>query len=422
VKAQTANRPLPSRATGIGLCAIFIVGIFLRLPAFLFDPPAPLHSLHRLHPQPGFSGVGFDENLYRKYVEALSRTGFASYPDLAEKYVAIQRSLPSAILPPTRFLYIAAAYLCHQSTGADALTSLKIVSSFFSILALLLGTWFAVSMAGWRIGTAVAALLACAPTQIHMSQHALIDGVFAFVAILCLWLLWENLQRPNDWRWLTSYILALALLVVTKENSLFAYIGLLAVLIAAYLLRFGRISRSLLAATFIGPFLGVAILVNLCGSLATAVHIYTLLAGKAAVLPYAVATGDGPWYRYLVDLLLVSPVVLILAIGACFNLRRAGFPSVLTAVFIGASYLVMCNVPFGMNLRYANMWDFPLRFLAATFLASLISRFRWPNLWFGCLVALFCLIDLRQYQLLFVRFGLYELVPEGLLRALRILK
>jgi 4-amino-4-deoxy-L-arabinose transferase-like glycosyltransferase len=416
------TRTPPSATVVAALCSIFIIGIFLRLPPALFVERAPLHFLRSLHPQPGFNGVGFDENLYREYVEALSRIGFSSYPDLAEKYVEIQKSLPSAILPPTRFLYIGSGYLWHQLTGADPLHSLKSVSSLFGILALALAILLAISMGGWRIATAVAALMACAPTQIHMSQHALIDGVFAFVAILCLWLLWQNLQKPDDWRWLVPYTLALALLVLTKENALFAYLGLLASLATTRIFRFAKITRLLLAATFIGPLLGVAILVNLCGSLATTIRIYELLASKAAILPYAIKTGDGPWYRYLVDLLLVSPLTLIAALGAIFTLSRSDFPCTFLAAFIGASYLIMCSVPFGMNLRYANMWDFPLRFLAVTYLANFFASWRKATLCYVLAITLLCCVDLRQYQLLFVRFDLYELVPEGLLRALQILK
>jgi hypothetical protein len=37
-------------------------------------------------------------------------------------------------------------------------------------------------------------------------------------------------------------------------------------------------------------------------------------------------------------------------------------------------------------------------------------------------VGLVCAVELRQYVILFVQFPLYELVPEGLLRALHILK
>ncbi len=139
--------------------------------------------------------------------------------------------------------------------------------------------------------------------------------------MLCLWLLWENLRRPNHWPWLVALGFALALMVLVKENALFAYVGLLGLLALNHWLRFGTITRALLATMFVGPLLGVAILVNLCGSIATTIKIYLLLVSKASVLPYAIATGDGPWYRYLIDLMVMSPVVLILALGAIFALR-----------------------------------------------------------------------------------------------------
>ena len=83
----------------------------------------------------------------------------------------------------------------------------------------------------------------------------------------------------------------------------------------------------------------------------------------------------------------------------------------------------MCNLKYGMNLRYANMWDLPLRVLAFSQLAAMAAPFlRYRNLLFWSGIALLCAIDLRQYIILCVEFPLYELVPEGLLRALKILK
>jgi hypothetical protein len=83
----------------------------------------------------------------------------------------------------------------------------------------------------------------------------------------------------------------------------------------------------------------------------------------------------------------------------------------------------MCNVKYGMNLRYANMWDMPLRFLAVSFLISLFGPTkRYGNIILAVAVAAICAIELRQYIILAVQFPLYELVSEGLLRALRILK
>ena len=156
----------------------------------------------RVYPSSSFHPIGYDERLYQHYVNQLIYGGIMRYPDFAEQYVEQQQNLP-AVLPPTRFLYIFCAYLWHGITGADAFVALHHVSTLFSILLFLTAGAFAWRLSGANIGLAVLALMSCAPTQIHMSQHALIDGFFAFWATLSLWFLWENFRRPNDWRWLT---------------------------------------------------------------------------------------------------------------------------------------------------------------------------------------------------------------------------
>jgi 4-amino-4-deoxy-L-arabinose transferase-like glycosyltransferase len=399
------------------IAILLAVGTFLRLPPFLFSPSS------LIHPAPGYRVIGFDEGIYWQYLNDLSDHGLSSYPEMAEKYVVEQSRTADTVLPPTRFLYIFSGYLWHCLTGQETMMSLRVVSSWFSIFLLLVGTIFAYRAGGPKIGAAVCALMAFAPTQVHMSQHALIDGVFAFWAVTSLWLLWENFQHPNDWRWLLPYGLSLAFMVLTKENAFFAYVALCAVVGVCFWQKYYPIGRFLIATMVIGPLLGLAVLINLCGSLSTTIHIYQLLVSKASVFPYAIKTGDGPWYRYLVDLLLVSPLVLILAWGGIFMLRRSDKIPVLLVTFMAASYLVMANVRYGMNLRYANMWDMPLRYLAVFGLTNVTDRFRTTARWlFPAAIAGLCLFEWHQYLVFFVRYGLYELVTKGLLEALKILK
>ncbi len=408
----------------IALWLVLAVGVFLRLPEPLFfGPGAPLAWLQAAHPKPGFDGVGFDENLYRGYVNSIIRDGLSEYPAIVEHYIEVQKTLTGSILPPMRFLYVFSAYLWHVAFGTEALAALDNVASLFSILGLLLTTVFAWRLKGFACATAVGALMAFAPTQIHMSQHALVDGFFAFWALLNLWLLWENLHSPRNWGWLLPYVFGLALMVTTKENAAFVYVALLVLIVANRWLQWGTVTRELLACMVIGPLLGFVTLVFLAGAIETLVTTYRLSVGKNYQLVYAIMTGDGPWHRYLVDLLLVSPVVLLLAVGAAFRLDRSQKPELFVAIFIAASYLVMCNLKYGMNLRYANMWDMPLRVLAFSQLAALIqpiSRHRIAIMW--ATVAVICAVEMRQYVILFVQYPLYELVSEGLLRALQILK
>ena len=276
----------------------------------------------------------------------------------------MQQNLTGSILPPVRFLYIFSAYLWHQVFGTEALAALHNVASFFSILTLLLATVFAWRLKGpaWALG--VAALMGFAPTQLHMSQHALVDGFFTFWALLALWLLWENLRAPGHWPRLAAYVVRSLLSRHNKRERVLCFRRLAGNLALNRWLQFGVVTRELLLCSIVGPLLGFVVLVFLAGGLETLRTTYQLSVGKNYQLPYAILTGDGPWHRYLVDLLLVSPVVLLLALGAVFRLDRSQKPELFLFVFIAASYLVMCNLKYGMNLRYANMWDMPLRFLA----------------------------------------------------------
>jgi hypothetical protein len=126
---------------------IFVIGIFLRLPPPAFGANSPLHVLAVLHAAPGFNGTGFDEGLYRHYINALSEGGITAYPNLVEGYMQIQKKLPGSILPPTRFLFIFTGYIWHSIFGCETLAGLRQITSLFSCLTLILATLFA-----WRLG------------------------------------------------------------------------------------------------------------------------------------------------------------------------------------------------------------------------------------------------------------------------------
>lgn len=251
----------------------------------------------------------------------------------------------------------------------------------------------------------------------------MIDGFFTFWTLLVLWSLWENLRQPSRTAWLAIYAAALAVLVMTKENAFFVFVALCGLLVANRWLKFGTVTRPLVLVTFGGALLGFVALLFLSGGVAVFVEMYRLLVAKSTVLPYAIMTGDGPWYRYLVDLTLVSPLLILLAAGAAFQIRAQDKALLFLLIFLGCTFAVMASVKFGCNLRYTTIWDMPLRLLAFTQIGLLARRFgrRGPLMLTLATLAL-CAFELRQYFIFCVNSPAYALLFTDLLQATKILK
>ena len=447
-----------------------------RLFVILFSLIATLGVTVRVSDSAAFRRTGFDEVLYRRYVNlmdggeqtagvfqrdhsmkgyrvTLNGSGAATMPGLVDFFLQTQRPADTECeLPPTRFLYIYTSWLWKRvqfgdmppmsmadmgksgatedrSKDADhrdpALASLHRVACLFSILLMLAGGLCAMRMIGRGAGLGVLALMAFDPMQIHFSQHALIDGFFTFWAVMCIWTTWECLKNPKSVGWLAAHAVCLVLMVLTKENAFFVYCALGVAVLANRWLRFGTVTARFLLLSVAAPLLGVTILVALSGGIGPFVEIYRTLVTKAQGLVYAQLTGDGPWYRYLLDLMTISPIVLCLALGALFAIVPRRKELAFLAIFVAASYLIMCNVRYAMNLRYASIWELPLRMCAFAMVWHLCARFGHRQ-WLAATVAIIalCGYEFRQYLILATNpsLPLYELIPNDLLRLVKIIK
>jgi len=393
------------------LIGILLVGIFLRV-----------------WPGTGFQPVGFDEGIYSRYVRIALENGLWNYADVAQGYVKWQGERPDAIVPATRIGFILPAAILVKFTGVNPLVALRWVSMGASILLLLTIPLMARRMesgteANVRVLT-LSALVAVAPLQIHLAQRSLIDGYFAFWAILCAWALWENMQAPRRSGWLLTYGISLLMLVLTKENAAFVFLALVAVSIVFAVARFGRVGWPLVFVSLIGPATAILFLSMLLGGIGEWISFYRSFVAKSATLPYPIKFQDGAWYRYLVDFTLLSPAIVALFFGALFQLRKESKPDIFWAVFLGTSFIGMSSVPFGMSLRFAAYWDVPLRWLATSQL--LLLRARFPRLKMPvvfCALMLFLGgLELFQYWRYFVHGAIYDPVSFELLHASKLIK
>jgi hypothetical protein len=180
----------------------------------------------------------------------------------------------------------------------------------------------------------------------------------------------------------------------------------------------------LMLMTALAPALAVAVLAGLVGGVREWIAFYSMFVQKSRLLPYPTRFQDGAWYRYLVDFTLLSPCVVALAFGALFQLRKESKPEIFWSLFLGASFVAMSSVPYGMSLRFAAYWDVPLRWLATWQLLQFAEHFpRIKSLLILIgLVLILAAVDLFQYWRYFVHGGIYDPVSFHLLHASKLIK
>lgn len=411
-----AETPPAPRPWLIAAALLLLVGACLRLGAAAAYQP-----------------MGTDESIYGAYVGFLDQHGVGEYPTLVEQYIAYQQRVAAgqtsvlqgggAVLPPMRITYIVSGLIVRWITGGDPRAALNIVSALCSFLMLPLGLVFAWRAAGPKIAVATLALMVFAPTQLYMARHALIDVVVSLWTLAVLWVLWESLQKPDNPRWIAALGFSTAMLLLTKENSFFVMCGIGVLLVANRWLKFGDLHRNALIALGVGGLVSFAVMVVFCGGIDRVFEAYRLFVSTAVKLPYAIATGDGPWHRYLFELTLVSPLVMVLALTMFARLDSSKRLEIFFALFFVVTYAAMASVRYGMSLRFANLWDFPLRFLAASTVFLLTANWQWRRT--AVITAIFAVLacaDFRQYQRIFVTHNVYDPVTPELLHAVDMLK
>lgn len=365
----------------------------------------------------------YDESVYLRYCQGIVRHGVQSCPAMTREYLNDMYGDTIILFSPLRFSYIAAGAMVTSVTGLEEYRALVAVSLVSGMLALAWYAFLAHRILPGREALAVVLLMACAPLRQLLGSKAMIDGFFALWASLVIGSAWFSLQNPTSRRWLGAYALSLLILILTKENSAFIFFFLMVVLVLGPRLGLPTPSPSFWRVTLFIPFVSVAILLLLAGGLTQLVEVYSVLVVKAPQNPFAILTGDGPWYRYLLDLFVVNPFIVLLCFAGLLQMRRDQGAMVYFALFLGATFAIMCQLRYGMSLRYASIWEFPMRIFVVAALAAWTSRFRFKPHWcfMACVLALGA-YDLRQYRTLFVETSMNEPTPVEMMRTIHVLK
>jgi 4-amino-4-deoxy-L-arabinose transferase-like glycosyltransferase len=361
-----------------------------------------------------------DEGYYRTYVEWLSQHGLDGYPQLFTQYLSDPKHwlYPS---PVRVAFYVPAALLGMVfSPSFELLTGISIASHALLVGLVFLGTNRILGRAP-ALGSAL--LVACSPLLLGLGRRALSDSYATLWAMLAVYTYLDLVRSSGSWRRWVAFTLGFAAGILAKETTV-----LLVVPFAAwpFVTHRGRPPRALLvrlaAAIAATAVVTVVAYMVAAGGWTPFYRVVRIIVDSPATNPYALKYGSGPWTRYLVDLLLLSPLPLLLGVAMAVrvlardSVERRGI--LLFFVVLAAGVLIGYE-PFTKNIRYVAILVVPLAVLTASFLHEVSGRcpVRVRRAVFAAALALLCALELLSFRTIFLQGRTYDPVTYRLLIA-----
>jgi hypothetical protein len=256
-----------------------------------------------------------------------------------------------------------------------------------------------------------------------MARRALIESAVNLFSVLSVWLFWDFLKNR-------SRLKAILFIVVYTGSILIKETCVLLIFVFSLYLLAGRLiykkKVDLKEAVFLLglPPILVGLVYLACGCLPYLWETVKIILLPPKAVSYANLFCSGPWYRYLIDYMLLSPWVAVLTIGfiLSFFLKKEKEELSLYFVFVFLITLVSFNI-FAKNVRYVIILDTPMRLFSLLMLNAIAQRIypRQAMRLTFILVIVLAFFDCLNSYYLFIREGIYDPTSFFLLTAKHII-
>jgi hypothetical protein len=371
-----------------------------------------------------------DDGYYLHYMRSVQEHGVGIFPQLFDAWnrdVLVTQSplnKPSWVHPPPwRIGFIVFAAFWAKLFGAS-LVSLSWLSTISHLAWSFINWFFARRRMGDAFALALGTLCAFSPLLLGLARLALMDSFTVLWVTLSAWLFLEMLAAPRSWLWQGAFACTFTLAILTKELSIFIGPPLAAAALMERFVRYRQLPLGRFALALAAPAVvsGVIFLIA-AGGIGPFSAMAKQVLASPATNEFAVRYCAGPWYRYLIDYLCLSPAPTLLAlfgVGALVQRVSAGEWSTPEVLFtmLGAG-LLLEQAPFIKNVRYMVALELPLRFLAVSFCFRLARRrsFESSALVAAAALVAMCFWDWQSYRRIFVDAGGYDPLSVNLLQA-----
>ncbi len=327
-------------------------------------------------------GVTSDEGYYYHYAVHIQENGGRGFNELTQWYA---RNIEAKNHPaPVRIGYITTCAFIFDHLGADYVW-MGMLSIVFFLSFLALNFFYLRRHFGYDLALMTVVLLGTSPLLLGLSRRALVDGPVNFFWAVLLWAMFEVfVVGVSRWR-LCLIVISLAVALLFKESSvLLAAVILVLGVISSLAYRRWNILMSVLFAVLAAILLYLGIMVLAFGGFqgvwegwAGLLATHTSLSSNN---PYALYYSSGPWFRYLLDFFLLSPVSFLLAAGFLFYFFVGEKKDRSVSYWLGVFLLIyfLFDLPAHSKVvRMVSILELPLAFFTVKAVEIICSRRNW---------------------------------------------
>jgi 4-amino-4-deoxy-L-arabinose transferase-like glycosyltransferase len=379
------------------LLIILLAALVFRLPAF------------------GSIKLGmYDERMYIHLMNTLRTDGLTGIRSLVNSYLHHDISLQGPL--PFRILFPLMGLSSCKLLGFCGLKNLALVSFISGLGIVIIGfilfrEWFSPGIAAFS-----SLLLVVSPLQIWLSNLALQDSFFTLI-VIAAFLFYHRCwcyQKKGDPFALGFFVLAGLL---TKESMILFY-ACFGALALYYRKKISPHSLIRIALPLVIAFLlYVSVSSWIVGGFDRFWKIYLYYGQSLGKAGYSLRFQQGPWFRYIVDFISLSPLTFLLAIiGMVMPIsderNRIGRDIAMRYAAVGFAVFSLLPLVTALplfNVRLVLFLDVLLRVLSVfglLFIAGKIKSQRFRHAFIAFAFVILIASDIHQYIQLFVTSGL----------------
>lgn len=364
--------------------------------------------------------AGADEGYYLKYATYIGKNGLSGFPALFKDYLQAQEHWPPN---PLRVGFILLSSLWLKIFGYSFL-NLAYLSLFSYSVFLCLSFYFVKKYFGEKNAVLAVILLAFSPLNMALARRALMNAAVNPFTLCSIWLFFERLRERKNYK-TVLFIALYSLTILIREDSV-----LLSVFFMFYILihrkvfkRQVRLTDFLMITVFPAVIVG-SLYTLIAGGFSNVIETARIILLSQEPNHYALIFGSGPWYRYLIDFMLLSPWVSILAIAfaGSYFIKKEWREEVVYLIILSISLIFLLDF-FTKNVRYLSILDLPLRLFAILMLNELTKRIFKDKSDAALIICVVLIVffDFLSFLDLFIRQGIYDPVSYQLLQARHII-